>query len=287
MNIVSVSRRTDIPALYGDWFINRVKEDYAEYVNPFYPVNKYKVSLKPDDVICFVLWSKDFKPFMKHFDYLDERGYNLIFHYTITGYPEIYEANIPKLKKSLETFKKISKRYSTKQIQWRYDTILFTSDLNKEFHLDNFKKIASSLEGYTERCYFSFINLYSKVKKRVKDLILLDEHTKESEKELANDLADVSLKHGIQLTSCCGDYLISSKIKKGSCIDGDLVKELFNPEDYKPKPQPTRKECNCVESKDIGRYDTCIHGCLYCYANGDITTSREYYKIHDYKSSLL
>jgi hypothetical protein len=35
MRIISVSRRTDIPAFYAPWFLNRLREGFAGYVNPF------------------------------------------------------------------------------------------------------------------------------------------------------------------------------------------------------------------------------------------------------------
>ena len=54
-----------------------------------------------------------------------------------------------------------------------------------------------------------------------------------------------------------------------------------------PKKQPLRKECACFMGNDIGAYNTCLHGCKYCYANYDTKTVRQNYALHDPKSPFL
>ncbi len=287
--IISVSRRTDIPAFYGDWFMNRLKEGFAGYVNPF-GGRKYVVSLKPEDVICFVFWSKNFKLFLENLKIIEALGYKFYFNYTVTGLPEIFECNTDK-EMAIEALKELSKRYSPKHINWRYDPIIISDITDYDFHIQNFKSLASELEGYVERCYFSYAVRYGKVKRnfekfQVKHGVKITDPDNNFRTMLANELAAIADEHGIKMHSCCGDHLLNQRIEKAHCIDGKLVEELFHKRlPYKQKP--TRKECGCTESVDIGTYDTCRHGCVYCYANMNKETASARFRAHDSSSAFL
>lgn len=162
----SVSRRTDIPAFYGDWFMNRVKEGFAGYINPF-GGSKHFVSLAAPDVTCFVFWSKNFKPFMDPLKEIQSKGYNCYFQFTINALPEIFESNVAETSTAIETLKEISRMYSPAHINWRYDPVVITEFTYQDFHLKNFRSLATKLEGCVERCYFSFPTLYGKVKRNM------------------------------------------------------------------------------------------------------------------------
>jgi hypothetical protein len=288
--IISASRRTDIPAFYGDWFMRRIREGFAGVVHPF-GGHKHIVPLKPEDVACFVFWSKNFGPFVENLKTLDDLGYNFYFNYTITGLPDTFESNVDKCA-AIEALKKLSDTYSPRRINWRFDPIVLSSICDSTFFLKAFEKLASELEGYVERCIISFVTEYNKVKRNFTELerttsVRITNCTEGRKIELANELALIAELHGIRMFSCCGDYLTGAKIQKAHCIDGALIEELFSPEGFSCDSKPTRKECGCTQSTDIGAYDTCPHGCVYCYANANKHRARIAFEAHDRNSAFL
>jgi hypothetical protein len=288
--IISVSRRTDIPAFYGDWFMGRIQEGFAGVVNPF-GGRRYLVSLRPEDVSCLVFWSKDFTPFLGHLDMLDRLGYKFYFNYTITGVPSVFESDVDK-GEAMRSLKYLSRRYSPKHINWRFDPIVTSSVSDGAHYLREFEKLACELEGLVERCFFSFVMPYNKVRRNFRELERLSgvrviESGEEQRIELANRLATIAQLHGIAMYSCCGEHLVGEKIRKAHCVDGALIEQLFFPNGLICKDKPTREGCGCTESTDIGAYDTCPHGCLYCYANANKTVARRALQNHDPASAFL
>jgi len=288
--IISVSRRTDLPAFYGDWFMRRLKEGFAGVVNPF-GGKKYIVSLRPQDVICFVFWSKNFSPFMDNLKIIKELGYKFYFNYTITALPELFENDVNK-EAAIEALKQLSEIYSPAHINWRFDPIILSSTYDRDFYIRAFEEFASELAGYVERCYFSFVTQYSKVKRNFRELertkeLGIKDCSEDCKVELANDLAAIAERYKISMFSCCGDYLVNDSIKKAHCIDGGIIESLFFPDGLKYKDKPTRKECGCTASSDIGTYDTCPHGCVYCYANMNKQKARKSFNNHDKESAFL
>ena len=289
--IVSVSRRTDIPAFYGDWFMRRIQEGFAGYVNPFSGTRHF-VSLLPEKIVCLVFWSKNFAPFMDTIRKLHSREYNCYFQCTINAFPEILEPTVVETPMAIETLKEMSRICSPGQINWRYDPIVISEITTPDFHLNNFKSLASQLEGYVTRCYFSFPTFYGKVKRnfaRIKNEkgITISDPPVDAKIDLANQLAEIAYQHGITLHSCCGDYLIGERIEKAHCIDGDAIGKLFFDGSCTYKLKPSRAECGCAESTDIGAYDTCPAGCIYCYANVNKEKSRRVHEKHDPRSVFL
>lgn len=288
--IISVSRRTDIPAYYGQWFINRLKDGFAGYVNPF-GGQKYIVSLRPEDVACFVFWSKNFAPFMDKLPIIEDMGYRFYFNYTITGLPEVFENGSVRKETGIKALKELSSTYSPAHINWRYDPIIISDATYYDFHIMNFESIAASLEGYVERCIISFVMMYGKVKRNFVKFqsehgIRITDPDIHSRIKLANELADIAKDHGIKMLSCCGDYLLGKKIGKAHCVDGKLIEELFHTGSGS-REKPTRKECGCTESLDIGAYDTCPHGCVYCYANMNKLAVQARFESHEKDAVFL
>lgn len=275
--IISASRRTDIPAFQGKWFLNQVKQGFAEVKNPF--SNKYyKVSLKPQEVGAIVFWSKDYRPFLTILDEIDS-VYNkhFLFHFTITGYSDsmrkILEPNVPPHSISLVTAELLAKKYGAEKLLWRFDPIIFSSSTPPDERLKTFSKLAKSLKNITKRCYISFVDLYPKVERRLSQIVSskgieLIKPTINEQVELAKNLRDIASGYGIQLFTCCEDTVSKlAIIPKGHCIDAELLQKLFPETKFTRTIHPTRKECGCYESKDIGTYNTCKHRCAYCYAN--------------------
>lgn len=259
-------------------------------VNPF-GGRKYIVSLRPQDVICFVFWSKDFSPFIQNLKLIDELGYKFYFNYTVTALPSLFENNVEK-QSAIETLKQISKTYSPRHINWRFDPIILSETYDRDFYIRAFEELAAGFTGYVERCYFSFVTQYYKVVRNFEELerttgLRITDCSRDFKVELANDLAAIAARYGIRMFSCCDDYLINDDIKKAHCIEGRIIESLFFPDGFAYKEKPTRSQCGCTESTDIGTYDTCPHGCVYCYANANKHTATRAFNNHDKESAFL
>jgi DNA repair photolyase len=278
--IISASRRTDIPAFYSDWFVNRLKSGYL-YVRHPYSGRWIYVSLKPEDVGAIVFWSKNLSPLLKKLEIIERITRNLFFHFTITGNKEL-EPNTPDYRDAIEDFIYIVNRYSSEQIVWRFDPICITNRLDFGVYEELFRMCAERLSGYARRCYISFVNPYRKVLRnfqRYTDHRLVEIST--SEKRLyATRLTDIAKGYGIKIYACCNDYLLSDRVFKGSCINGEYLSTLFSIS-LDTLRTPSRKECACTKSIDIGAYDTCAHGCVYCYANTDKERAENAAKRHN------
>lgn len=282
MKIISASRRTDIPAFYGDWLMNRISAGFAGYSNPFNS-KKYIVSLKREDTAAIVLWSKNFSPFLNNAILLKDEGYSLFFNYTITGLPEIFEPEGPQTDESIDTIKQLSSKFSPDHINWRYDPILISDITGADYHLDKFKFLCSKLTGYIKRCYISFPTPYGKVKNSFKKFtsrtgISIISEDIPARIDLAEKLSGIGEQYGIRTYSCCGDYLTGNKILKGRCIDGTIISSICGENLANLKLRPTRKECGCTDSVDIGVYNSCPHGCIYCYANSNAAQTSSFYR---------
>lgn len=266
--------------------MNRVREGKVISYNPF-TGHPYQVSLLPEEVIAFVFWSKDPRPLLPHLDEI-ERSYQYYLHFTITGLPRPFETDVPPPELTIPAFKSLSRRRSPRHLQWRYDPIVLSSITDPDWHRENFRKLAYQLEGYTERCYLSFVAEYAKVSRSFASLegassIVIDRRGEEEKISLAHDLAGIALEHGITTFACCNDLLLSpdSSVRKAHCIDGELLARLFPEKERVTRVAPTRKECGCTISRDIGSYQTCPHGCIYCYANNDKEKARQNFLRHD------
>jgi hypothetical protein len=270
--------------------MGRLKEGFAGMVNPFNG-QKYFVSLKPEDVTCFVFWSKNFSPFLENLKIIDNMGYKFYFNHTITALPSVFEGNVDK-QSAIESLKQLSKTYSPRHINWRFDPIIISSICDRDYYIRAFEELASEFAGLVERCYFSFVTGYYKVKRNFEVLekttgVKIVDCSEDFRIELANELAVIAESYGIRMYSCCGDYLTGKKILKAHCIDGSIIENLFFPDGFPYKEKPTRDQCGCAESTDIGTYDTCPHGCVYCYANAHKSKAAQRYNNHENESAFL
>jgi hypothetical protein len=291
--IISASRRTDIPAFYSGWLVNRLRAGHLTIVNPFNPNQTRRLDLTPESVDCIVFWTRNSQPLMKYLDEIDRMGYRYYFLYTITGYPSALEENLPSLEKSLELFKELSGRVGPEQVIWRYDPIVFSSITGKQYHIDNFQRISSELEGYTCRCIISFVDLYRKVKTRIKRIfnkseIRLSENPPELCLEIASRMRRVADDHKMTIQSCAEDIdLTPAGIAAGSCIDGDLVTRICGTDLSLEKDPHQRALCLCAKSVDIGAYNTCGYRCIYCYANTSFATALDNIRRFDHNNESL
>ncbi|MBQ8135347.1 MAG: DUF1848 domain-containing protein [Lachnospiraceae bacterium] len=247
--IVSASRRTDIPALFSDWFYNRVGKGFVLLKNPYNPQQVGRVTLTPDKVDGFVFWTKNAAPMLRRIHELDQFKY--YFQFTITPYGRDVEANIPdKNEVVIPAFQQIG----ADKVIWRYDPIFINERYTWDYHVRAFTELCEKLEGYTHKAVTSFVDAYRTVDLRPLNIQPL---TDEQKAQLAKQLAEIAASHGIVLSSCAEEL----GLPHSSCIDGKMFGVV------KPKDRNQRGLCGCVESVDIGAYSTCSNGCAYCYAN--------------------
>lgn len=291
MKIISASRRTDIPAFYSQWLLNRIRAGFCHWINPF-SRQVYRVSLQPEDCLAIVFWTRNPKPLLPHVDFLRNEGYYFYFHFTIIGYPKSIESNNPSLNVSIKNFQQVSEQVSPERVQWRYDPIVLSDITPPSYHIERFDFLSRQLAGYTKRCYFSFVDFYGKTERNLglvsqKYGVKFQRPSLEEQRRLVEQLRDIAAPRGITLYSCCEDALIGAGVEKAHCLDMDLIRMLRSDAEFHLKAAPTRQDCGCVESVDIGAYESCIFGCVYCYATNSRNTALMHMRDHDPNDTVL
>lgn len=284
--ILSVSRRTDIPAFYTPWFLNRLHEGYVSVRNPMNYHQVSKVSLHPDVIDCAVFWTKNAAPLLPYLEEIEQR-WPFYFQYTLNAYGRNIEPALPTLEEKLHTFIQLSERIGPERVIWRYDPVLLTETYTVNWHMATFDKLASLLEGKVKTCVFSFIDIYPKMQTNIK---AYDVHacTSEDMNILAATFSESAQRHHMEICTCAEAVdLDRFGIRHGCCVDGSLIQRLTGSELAAKKDPNQRPECGCLESVDIGQYNTCRHGCRYCYANFNQQSVVTLSKQHDPMSPLL
>jgi hypothetical protein len=291
--IISASRRTDIPALYHQWFMNRIRDGFCLVPNPFNRRQISRVSLKVEDVDALVFWSKNPHPMLKHLDELDRLEYPYYFLFTLNDYPSELEPGLPDLKERIRTFKLLAQRVGPKRVIWRYDPIVISSISSFAFHERRFERLSRSLSGYTGRVIVSAVSYYRKTERRLGELadqgITVHKHGVDHPEMLAllSSLSTLALASGMEMQSCAEQRdLRPVGLSPASCIDGRLIQELGGTASLTKDPGQ-RPHCRCVPSRDIGVNDTCVHGCRYCYATRDPVLACRRHAEHDPRSPML
>ncbi len=284
--ILSVSRRTDIPNYYSEWFLNRIKEGYLYVRNPMNAHQISKIKITPDVVDCIVFWTKNPKAMLSRLEELND--YMYYFQFTLTGYGKDVEENVPHKKNvMLPVFQELSSKIGANRVIWRYDPIFFNDTYTKEYHLQAFEQIASALKGYTKKCVISFVDEYAKNAKNMRKLNVKEVSNIELF-EFAKELGRIAKENEMQIASCAEIIdLEACGIEHNCCIDKKLIEELIDCRIKTGKDKNQRKECGCVESIEVGTYNTCLNGCQYCYANYSQESVVKNCKTYDVNSPLL
>ena len=173
----------------------------------------------------------------------------------------------------------------------RYDTIIFSTLTDPEFHRENFARIAAELAGATDEVVVSFMQLYDKTR------LNMDEAARnygfdwvdppaESKRELLSSLVEIAAGHGMQLTLCTQPDLMVAGAAESRCVDAQRLMDVSD-RPIQAKLKGMRTGCGCFESKDIGDYDTCPHGCVYCYAVRRRSVALKRYRSHDPQGEYL
>lgn len=282
--IINTGQRTDIPAFYSKWFMNRVREGFVMVRNPFYPtiVTKFKLDPEVVDVIGFC--TKNPRPM---FPYLDElKPFGQFWYVSITAFDKDLEPNVPPIDQVIEDFKYLSKKVGKNAMGWRYTPIIVNDKYTVERHIKTFEYIAKELKDYITLAVFGFVDIYDKLKRNhpeIKDCSDEDKIT------IAKAFKEIADKYNLDLRLCSKEKWLSNY---GIDVDGcvrleDYERSIKSSLDIKQKMQARKGYCSCYLSNDIGEYNSCLHLCSYCYANGNKQQIIKNYKNHDDNSPLL
>jgi len=290
--IVSASRRTDIPAFYTKWFMNRIRAGYCLVPNPFNPNQVSNISLEPDNVDLFVFWTRNPKPLIPHLKELNALGYSYYFLFTLMDNPRILDLKSPSPEISIETFRKLSDLIGPEKVIWRYDPIVLSNVTDIDFHKQRFEFIADKLRGHTFRCIISFVDIYRKIEARLNNLagkgFVFEKRDNNDLSDLACTLCDIAGQNGMEMKSCASKVDLSGfGIPAGKCIDDDHIAKMIGKNLELKKDPNQRNNCNCVSSKDIGMYDSCLYECRYCYATTSFERAKLNHKRHNPDSPSL
>ena len=284
--ILSASRRTDIPAFYSAWLLNRLRQGFVCVRNPMNPAQVSRIALSPETVDCIVFWTKDPAPMLDKLGEIRSMGYEFYFQFTLTPYGREIERHLPEKRVLAETFRRLSRAVGRERVVWRYDPVLLTGDWTPDRHFEAFGALCRELEGCAEECVFSFVDRYAKIARRTAGLVR-DIAPGEMERTAAG-FAETARRHGLKLSACAETADFSRfGIGRARCIDPARIERLTGCAIRAGKDRNQRPECGCIESADIGAYDTCRHGCLYCYASAGDGTVRRACAGHDPLSPLL
>jgi len=284
--IISASRRTDIPSNYSDWFFNRIREGFVCVRNPMNPHQVSRISLTPDVVDGIVFWTKNPAPMLYKLDAL--RDYSFYFQFTLNPYGVDVEQNLPSKRDAIiPTFRALSAQIGKQRVVWRYDPIFLNEKYTIQYHVRCFRMLCGCLADCTEKCTVSFLDLYRNMQRRIAPLSIAAPTSAQTE-ELMGHFASIAKAHGIEIDTCAEAIdLIRFGISHASCIDRKRLERIAGCRMALEKDKNQRPACGCAASIDIGTYNTCQNGCVYCYANWNQTLCSNRTDSYDSNSPLL
>ncbi len=283
--ILSISRRTDIPAFYSKWLVNRFEEGYVLVRNPMNYHQVSRVDLSPERIDCLVFWTKDPQNIIPELESFSK--YQYYFLITVTPYGKDIERNVRPKRDIVESIKTLSGLIGPDRIIWRYDPIILTEKYNLDYHEEHFWKLIEKLNPYCHKCVISFLDVYAKTRR---NMVSIDykEIDECDMKNIAKRLSGIAAEFGMPMETCSEAVDLSEYgIQHGKCIDDRLVSKLNNYELAVDKDPNQRDSCGCVKSIDIGAYNSCRHNCLYCYANFSEKAFMNNISKHDDNSPFL
>jgi len=277
--IVSASYKTDIPAFYGAWFRQRLAEGHAVVRNPW-GGGDFTVRLDPDSADGFVFWTRNTAPFLDTLDLLAAQSRPFVVQMTVTGYPRAVERSVIDPARGIAQIRELSTRFGIRSVVWRYDPVLLTDATSPEFHRDRMAALARALAGHVDEVTLSFATIYRKTRLNLDRAALPWRDPADDEKRaLLADLAGIARDAGIRPTLCAQPELVSEAITPAACIDAARLSDVAG-RAIGARVKGNRPGCLCAESRDIGAYDTCPHGCVYCYAVSKPETAKRAHARH-------
>ena len=284
--ILSVSRRTDIPANYAQWFFGRLREGRVMARNPRNARRMAEIPLNPQAVDAIVFWTKNPAPLLDGLPFLAPYPYYV--QITITAYGEDVEPRVPSKEGIvLPAVRRLADAIGPERVVWRYDPILLSRAYTAARHLECFARIARALSGYTRRCVIGFVEAYANTRRNAQGMGL-EAITPEAMHALAGPLARIARAEGMEMAACCEpEDFAAHGIGPARCIDAALLERIAGRPLGLAKDRNQRALCGCAASVDIGAYNTCLNGCLYCYANYNARAVQANAAAHDVASPLL
>lgn len=280
--ILSASRRTDIPAYYSEWMLNRLKQNDILIPNPYDANRLSRVRLSPEDVDCIVFWTKNPAPMLRRLDEIERMGYRFYFQFTLTPYDQTIERNLPAKAEIVRTFRELSRKIGPERVVWRYDPVIVDRAHPVEWHLRQFRSLCEALHRDTRRCVFSYLDPYARLGNRFSPI------GREDMLAVARGFSEIAEAHRLPLFTCAETIDLSRfHIGHSACIDPKLVEQIIGCPIRSKKDAGQRPACGCAESVDIGAYDTCLNGCVYCYATSGDKAAQRRALAHDPASPML
>ncbi|MBQ7516623.1 MAG: DUF1848 domain-containing protein [Schwartzia sp.] len=281
--ILNTGSRTDIPAFYADWFYRRVRAGEVLSRSPYDAARIFRYRLRPDVVDAIVFCTKNPRPMLDRLDAL--AVFRQVWHITITPYGPDIEPGVPEKEDVMDSLRALSRRLGARAVTWRYDPVFLTEKYPVAFHIAAFERMAAALAGYTEACVISFLDLYVKTRRNFPEG---REVAPEDRLRLGQAFAESARRHGMRLYACLeGDDLRPFGVDTSGCLAAPAIERAIGQPLAVPRLSPARRGCACLLGADIGAYNTCAHGCRYCYANYDTRTVAENRRRHDPASPLL
>ncbi len=288
--IVSASYRSDIPAFYAEWFARRRAAGFCQVVNP-YGGAPYRVPLAGPEVAGFVFWTRNAAPFLPALDGLAAEGLPFLVQYTVTGYPRALEAAVPPPARGVALIRELAARYGPRVAVWRYDPVMITSLTEADWHLEAFRRLAGGLAGACDEVVLSFAQIYAKTRANTERAAKARgfswrDPDAEAKRALLAGLAEIARAAGIEPSLCAQPELSEARIRPARCIDAERLSAVAG-RAIAARRKGNRPGCLCAESRDIGAYDSCPHGCVYCYAVRRQDLAKARYRAQDPDSAFL
>jgi hypothetical protein len=287
--IVSASYRTDIPAFYADWFMRRLRAGYCRVANP-YGGGDYEVRLTPEAVDGFVFWTRNMRPLLPHLDEIRAVA-PFVVQFTATGYPRVLESSVIPVEDAVAQLRELSRRFGPRAAVWRYDPIVFAAGLDAAAHLAGFARLARELAGAVDEVVLSVMTPYKKTRRNLdraarRHSFAWADPTLDEKRALLARLTAIAAEHGIAATLCSQPELLAPGLGEARCVDGARLSDVAE-RTIAAREKGNRPGCRCALSRDIGAYDTCPHGCVYCYAVADRDRAVANFRAHDPEAECL
>lgn len=282
--ILSVSRRTDVPRYYMDWFLARLEAGFVLVRNPMNHGQVSRVGLGREAVDCIAFWTKDPGPLLARREAL--AGYPYFVQFTLNPYGGDIERGLAEKGLLLERFRRLAGEIGPGRTLWRYSPVLRGRGHGEDSHLRDFESFAKTLAGCTYRCRVSFLDVYKKIAPTLRSMDIAP-FEGETQQRLAGEFTVIGATYGIKVDGCGNLDLSALGWEKGGCISPQMVAQATGLAAPSGKDPGQPSHCACIPTVDIGSYNSCPHGCVYCYANRSLSSATARYESHNPAAPML